>query len=232
MSFAIRKFDKSKPLGETLRELRRAGNVTLSELEKKTKIRRCYLEALENDNYVFLPEPLYTRKYLKTYIQALGGNEKYFLERFEDECGTCDFVINARLPRQRTKAIQFLVASKFMKFAGIIIVALLVSSYIGWQVFKIISPPEIIISFPENGYSTKEALITIQGYVKKGISVVINEEEVLLTQSGDFKHEIALERGTNIIAIEAKKRYSRPKIEYKRVVLEHEKNTMGINETF
>ena len=220
MPFAIRKFDTARPLGETLKTLRKSAKVTLTELEKKTKIRRCYLEALEKNDYAHLPEPLYTRKFVKTYVTALGGNEKYFLERYEEERGTCDLISPTRLPRARARAIQFLVASKFLKICVIGIVALLLFSYLGLQMRAIVSAPALMITLPKDGWQTQQATVHVEGRVQENARVEINGDPVLLNEDGTFTHEVALRRGLNLVTIRAKKRYSRTSEVFRRVIFE------------
>lgn len=220
MPFAIRKFDTAKPLGETLKTLRKAARLTLAELETKTKIRRCYLEALEKSDYGSLPEPLYTRKFVKTYVNALGGNEKYFLERYEEERGTCDLVALSRLPRARVRPIQFLVGNRFAKICTLALVGAGLLTYLGFQMHAIVSSPEIILLTPQDGQTTKEAVVLVSGQVADGVRVKVNEENVLLGAQGNFEQEVALKRGLNLITINATKRYSRANEIYRRVVFE------------
>jgi transcriptional regulator with XRE-family HTH domain len=224
MPFVIRKFDNAQTLGQKLKAMRRAANFTMNEMEKKTKIRKVFLKAFESGAYNKLPAPIYARNYLKTYVKALGGNETYFLDQFEEERGTCDFVGSARLPRRRTRALQFLVASKFIKVGALMLVGLTVLTYVGVQLRTIASPPELLVYAPNDGELTGEALIAVTGHAEEGASVNVNGEEVLLSQDGFFETDIALERGVNLIIIESTKRYSRPAVEQRRVVLDQNRS--------
>lgn len=220
MSFVIRKFNYTESLGEKLKAIRRSAGLTLSEMAAKTKIRKSYLHALETGNYSSLPDPVYTRNFLKIYVRALGGDVTYFVEQFESECGTCDFTQNARLPRRRAQALQFLVASRFVKIAIVGVVAIGIMSYFGYQIQAIISPPVLTVYEPADELLTNQAIITVTGHVEAGASVRVNEVDVLLSKDGSFEVDVALERGLNVITIESQKRYSQPAIEYRRVVLQ------------
>lgn len=219
MTFIIRKFDHSESLGGKLKAIRAAAGLTLSELSARTKIRKIFLQAFETGNYAKLPDPVYARSYLKVYVRALGGDVGYFLEQFESECGTCDFTKNARLPRARARTFQFLVASRFVKIFSFGFVGLMIVGYLGLQVRAIISPPELLIFDPTDGIKTQEALITVTGQAQEGSHVRVNGLDVLLSQDGTFEVDVALERGLNVIAIESQKRYSKPAMEFRRVVL-------------
>lgn len=223
MAFVIRKFDQAQTLGEKLHAMRREANFTLAEMEEKTKIRKAFIKAFESGEYNKLPASIYARNYLKIYVRALGGDTTYFLDLFEQERGTCDFVGSSRLPRRRTRALQFLVASKFLKVGAISLVAFAVVGYIGWQLQAIAAPPDLLVYAPNDGIMTDEAMITVSGHAEEGTQVKINGDMVLLEQSGFFEKEIALERGLNVIEVESTKRYSKPAVEYRRVVLEQDR---------
>lgn len=219
MAFVIRKFDYSESLGKKLKAIRAAAGWTLSEMAAKTKIRKSFLQAFESGDFAKLPDPVYARNYLKVYVRTLGGDVDYFLQQFEMECGTCDFTKNSRLPRRRARALQFLVASRFVKVCSLGLVGVAIVAYLGLQVRTIVSPPELIVFAPQDGIQTQEALITVTGQAQAGARVKVNGVDVLLSQDGIFEMAVALERGLNVIAIESQKRYSKSATEYRRVVL-------------
>ncbi len=223
MTFVIRKFDNSQTLGEKLKAIRREANFTLAEMEKKTKIRKAFLQAIETAEYDKLPAPIYARNYLKVYVRALRADEAYFLEQFELERGTCDFVKNARLPRRRTRALQFLVASRYVKLVLLSLLVLTVTTYVGLQIKTIVSPPDLLVYEPNDGEMTDEAMISVTGHAEEGTRVQINGNDALLSQTGFFEMDVALERGMNVIEVTSTKRYSKAAVEYRRVVLEQDR---------
>lgn len=224
MAFVIRKFDYAESLGAKLNAVRASAGWTLREMTHKTKIRKAVLKAFESGDYAKLPDPIYARNFLKMYVRALGGDIEYFLEQFESECGTCDFTKNARLPRARAHALQFLVASRFVKVFVLGLVGLGIVGYLGFQVRAIVSPPELLVYEPGDGILTDQALITVMGQAQEGARVQVNGIDVLLSKDGTFQTDVALERGLNVIAIESQKRYSRPAIQYRRVVLQQDRS--------
>ncbi len=226
MSFTIRKLNSSKTLGEEIHELRRATGLTLSEMEAKTKVRRVFLNAFETNSYEKLPETLYAKNYLRNYLRGLGVPEAdYYLKRWEEQRGTCDFVDAARLPRQRIRARAFLVMSRFVKIAGVAAVLLAITSYIGHEVRAITSAPDLVVYGPLDGEATTDATIVVTGQTDPDTQIKINGEYVLSNSDGTFESSVLLERGLNLIKIEGAKRYSRSSTEYRRVVLEEAKNT-------
>jgi len=224
MAFVIRKFDYSESLGGKLKAIRTSAGLTLGEMAAKTKIRKNVLHAFETGQYAKLPDPIYARNFLKVYVNSLGGDVAYFLEQFEAECGTCDFTKNARLPRARAHALQFLVASRFVQVFALCLIGIAIVGYLGIQVRAIVSPPELVVFAPQDGIQTQEARITVTGQAQEGARVNVNGVDVLLSQDGTFEIHVALERGLNVIAIESSKRYSKPATEYRRVVLEEDRS--------
>ena len=227
MSFIIRKFEKELKLGEKIKSLRKAANITIGEMENNTKISKTILKAFEAGDYTKLPEPIYARNFLKIIAKTLKTDETYFLDLYENECGACDYVQNARLPRQRTHALRFFVASRLVKIFFILFIALSLIGYLGLQIREIIKAPSLSISAPVDGLTTQDATIFVSGESELGSQVLVNGELVLLSTDGHFEQEVALERGVNVIMIEGAKRYSKKALLYRRVILDHKDS--GVN---
>lgn len=73
-------------IGEVLRQARKARVITLEEAENVTKIRRKYLEALENEQFHVLPERTYARCFLSTYARFLELNAIELIQVFDKTC--------------------------------------------------------------------------------------------------------------------------------------------------
>jgi cytoskeletal protein RodZ len=56
--------------------------LALEEVEEETKIRKYYLEALENGNFRVLPPPVYASGFVKRYAILLGLDEKEMVAEF------------------------------------------------------------------------------------------------------------------------------------------------------
>jgi cytoskeletal protein RodZ len=58
--------------------------LSLDDAFQKTRIRSSYLEAIENGNFDVLPDPVYTKNFIKTYARFLGVNEDALLKHYEN----------------------------------------------------------------------------------------------------------------------------------------------------
>ena len=59
-------------VGAYLRQLRETRGVSLEEIARVTRVGSSYLHALEGDDFAALPEPVFTRGFVRAYCQALG----------------------------------------------------------------------------------------------------------------------------------------------------------------
>lgn len=228
MAFVIRQFHNEQTLGEKLLTLRKEARLTLSELSAMTKIQKSYLKAFETNAFHKLPDPIYARNYLKTLARALGGEEAYYLDQFEQERGTCDVINKHQAPRQRTRATSLFVTSRFAHLCLFILLIGSLVTYIGIEVKTIITPPHLSISSPMDGTLTPDATVMVKGKTDKGASIKINGQTVLLSQDGSFEKEIALERGVNVLQIDGAKRYSHTATLYRRIIFDNGKS-VGLN---
>ncbi|HRS97820.1 MAG TPA: DUF4115 domain-containing protein [Smithella sp.] len=76
-----------KTPGEYVRDLkskRESLGLSLDDVFQKTRIRSAYLEAIENGDFDVLPDPVYTRNFIKTYARFLGVSEDALLKHYED----------------------------------------------------------------------------------------------------------------------------------------------------
>lgn len=69
-------------IGNKLKEAREARGLTLEDVEEETKIRRKYLQALEEEQFQILPGPIYAKAFLKNYARFLDINVEEALEDY------------------------------------------------------------------------------------------------------------------------------------------------------
>lgn len=221
MVFVMRKLDRvPQTLGEKLRALRRGQAVSLEMMEKTTHIQHKYLEALERGRYDELPEPLYTRNFIKAYARLLGADETYFLELYEEESGRVDLLTPHRMPRMRVHKAWLFAPARFLKVVTFAVIACCVLGYFGWQVNGMIEAPRIIVDSPADGTSADTALVTVHGHVESDdVTLTVNGTQVVVNSDKTFATTVDLSRGLNIITIEGARRYSQKAIEYRHVVL-------------
>ncbi|MBB6452854.1 cytoskeletal protein RodZ [Salirhabdus euzebyi] len=75
-------------LGEKLKEARINKELSLEEIQEKTKIQKRYLEAIEAGNLTVLPGSFYTRAFIREFALTVGLNPDQLLEEHQNELPT------------------------------------------------------------------------------------------------------------------------------------------------
>jgi transcriptional regulator with XRE-family HTH domain/uncharacterized membrane protein len=71
----------TQELGKALTQARTARGLTLTDVERDTRISSKYIQALEEGQLETLPAPVYARAFMRTYAQYLGLNARDFVQR-------------------------------------------------------------------------------------------------------------------------------------------------------
>lgn len=66
-------------LGEILRKTRLKKSLTLGQVENESKIRKDYLEAMENEQWEVFPNYIYLKSFLRTYSRYLGIDKSEYV---------------------------------------------------------------------------------------------------------------------------------------------------------
>lgn len=72
-------------IGEQLRKAREAKGLSISDIEKATKIQSRYLEAIENNDFDKLPGDFYVRAFIRQYAQIVGLDGRELLNQYQGE---------------------------------------------------------------------------------------------------------------------------------------------------
>ena len=75
-------FDSSRVTGAHLRNIRLAKGASLEEISDITKVKKSYLEAIEEEDTKSFPAPIFMKGFLKAYAKALGLNPVEICEKY------------------------------------------------------------------------------------------------------------------------------------------------------
>lgn len=78
--------DPSWRAGRKLTEARQQLGLSLDQVAERIRVRREFLEALEQMNIKLLPGRAYALAFLRSYARELGIDEKAIVDQFQDEC--------------------------------------------------------------------------------------------------------------------------------------------------
>ncbi|WP_025028514.1 helix-turn-helix domain-containing protein [Caldalkalibacillus mannanilyticus] len=93
-------------LGNFLRQTREEKNITLDQVQEITKIRKRYLEAIENGEYGVLPGQFYARAFVKSYAEAIGLRAEEVLEQYSSDLPEVPKAPVETLTKRSTKEVR------------------------------------------------------------------------------------------------------------------------------
>ncbi len=97
----------------------------------------------------------------------------------------------------------------FLKFSLTSGIFLLVIGYALFQARYLILGPQVTISTPISGSQVNSPLVTIEGTAQNISSLTLNSQNILVDPQGDFKQQLLLSEGYNIITITAEDKFKR-----------------------
>lgn len=192
-----------RTVGEILSEKRKELGVGLEDIEKETKIRKKYLEAIERNDFAKISESTIVKGFIRNYAQALGLPAENVLAVFRR-----DFRENERgqiIPRGMVEPLSeksfywtpktTIITCFFIVVFGFVF--FFVKQYLGFS-----SAPPLEVFSPLDNQTIKEKVI-VSGKTDKDASVKIDGTLISISEDGDFEEEIVLPRGDNVLTIES-----------------------------
>ena len=195
-----------RTVGEILSEKRKDLGLSLEEIEKETKIRRKYLEAIEKNDFAVIAESTIVKGFIRNYAQALELEVSSVLAVFRR-----DFRENQKgqiIPRGMVESLaekNYYWTPKATLIAGVSLLILGFVFFFVRQYMSFSSAPPLEVTSPKDGQLFKEK-VPIVGKTDKDASVKINGSLISIAEDGSFKEEIILPRGENMLIVESSNR--------------------------
>jgi len=119
-------------IGNKLKQAREALGISLVEAEHETRIRRAFLQALEEERFADLPGDVYTRGFLRNYAMFLNLDPQSILDEFDQ--------LRTGYVRQNSPDVldEPLLPEKPVNLGALIflaVVGLLVAALAGWYIY-------------------------------------------------------------------------------------------------
>jgi len=198
-----------KKVGQVLKEARISADLSIEEVEKKTRIRGRIISALEEGRWDELPHSTYVKGLIKNYGQFLKLSPSSLLALYRREYATPEAQSQStflNLPFKfrptPTLTVTFLGIATFLGVLG----------YIAFQYFSLVSSPYISIEEPKDFAQVSQKEVSVLGRTDSDSTLSINNENVSLDEKGNFKEQITLNEGLNEIEIKAVSKLGRQRI--------------------
>lgn len=184
--------------GEIIHRERKNKNLTIEDIEKKTRIRKKYLTAIENNDWTSFPSKMYIIGTLKSYARFLDLDEQKIIAFFRREYEKKeDIKFKKQVPKHyltpQTKRLFKLI---------IFIIGTFFVLYFGYQLLLYFAPPKVTLLKPTTSVFRHIDKVELVGKTEKEAVVSVNGERVLLDKNAIFKTQIPLTRNKNKVVIE------------------------------
>lgn len=91
--------------------------------------------------------------------------------------------------------------------------------YVGVRLNTLLAPPFLEIAFPPEDFTTSNHILEIAGKTAPGALVEINGRLLPTPPSGEFKRLLVLDRGLTTFTVTARKKYSRPALIERQILI-------------
>lgn len=186
-------------VGEILKEARLKKKLSLSNLEKETKIKKEFIDLIENNLWDKLPDYPVVSGFVKNIAVFLDVPAETANAILRRDYLPKKLYINPK-PDIESK---FYWSPKLTFITGISLLTLLVLSYLGFEYLKFIKPPELEIYNPKNNEIVLENKVKITGKTTTDVILTVNNQPILLDQEGKFQTEVEITKDTSSLLFKA-----------------------------
>lgn len=190
--------------GQLLKEERLKKGFTVAQVEKVTKIRAKFIEAIETDDYKRMPALPYVQGFLRNYSDFLGLRSTTILAIFRRQYTLKDKHTKEIIEEPLTQS-RVLTRNKVI-LALVLLMIISLFGYFFWQYRQLHEPPPLLIEQPKNELVVDVAEISIFGKTDPDATVMVNNEPVLIKEDGKFFVDVPLSIGNNTVVVEATSR--------------------------
>lgn len=197
--------------GRVLRARRNELQLSLAQIAKDTKVRKDYLEKIENDDYTSFDSSVFVNGFIKIYADYVGLDVDKVSALYRRSIADKSAPTNRKGSRQRKRSKNIdwgkYLTPQNMTIAAILIFVLGIIGYLSVQFYNFRRPPTLSIQEPtQTAITVAEELFTIEGRTERETTIYINDIEVNVEDNFTFQHELNLTRGPNTITIRAVKK--------------------------
>lgn len=186
-----------KTASEVIKEARLRKKISLARLESETKIKKEFLQAIEEANWNKLPDFPVLTGFTKNIADFLDINQNRLIAMLRRDYPPKKLVINPK-PDVSEK---FTWTPKLTFYVGAGMVALFILSYLTFQYTRFVRPPALSVVVPEEGMVVTDSTVEIIGKTDPDTTVKVNNQPIFVEEDGTFSADIEIFEGTTEIVI-------------------------------
>lgn len=202
-----------KTIGEVLRNARQKKRYSRQRLEEVTKIKKEFIEALENENWQDLPEYPVVQGFVKNIAGVLKVNPRQPVALLRRDYPPKKLAVNPKPDLNE----QFRFSPKITFFLGAGLVTLVIIAYLVFQYLNFIKPPQLQVTSPVENQLVQESDVAVVGKTDPEATIRVNNQPVLIQEDGSFSVMIPVSEETEAIIIEAVSRSGKETILHRKI---------------
>lgn len=191
-----------KTVGEIIRSQRIRKKYSFKDLERLTKIKGNFIDLIEREKWESLPPFPTVLGFVKSLSGVLDLNEKVATALLKRDYPPRNFNIN---PKQEIKP-KFSWNPKLTFLISVLLVALGVFGYIGFQYYHFVSPPALYVESPKQNQVVATGSVLVFGSTDSDAKITVNSQPILVSDDGTFSVDLQVAEGTKEIDIVATSR--------------------------
>lgn len=186
-------------IGQILRSARDQKRYSLAKLETITKIKSDFIEAIEKEKWEKLPPFATVLGFVKSISAAVGVDPKMTVAVLKRDYPPRKLNVNPK----PDVASKFIWSPKMTFTVGIIIALIAIFGYLGLQYYRFLSPPRLIVESPKDSQVVTGGSVQVFGSTESDAKITVNNQPVLVDDSGNFSVGIEVVSETKEIVIKA-----------------------------
>lgn len=221
--FASRDIPEAHSLGEVLRAVRQHRGYKPEEVASRLMVSRDVIVALERDQLDKLPPQVYMQGILRRYAALLRFDERAVIDLYKRDLSIYEKVGHKEakiLPKRQKKQFIF-VTPTVIKWTAVVLAVLFGAAYIFYQLSSFSDAPTVALAQPVSDAEINQSDLVVLGTVTGGATLTINGQEVLVDEQGNFRENIVLQNGDNVIEVRAKNKLGKTTVVTRHVVVKN-----------
>lgn len=203
-----------KSIGQRLEEARSEKRLSKEKLEKETKIKASFIEAIEKEEWEKLPDFPVVQGFVKSIAQTLGMDEKGAVALLRRDYPPKDLKVNP----EPDVSDKFTWNPRLTFFVGVAVVTIAILSYLGYEYYQFLSPPTLDVSEPREEEVVESNVLTVVGSTDPESTLRVNNQPVLVEDDGSFTTEIEISQETDEIIVRAVSRSGKETVIRRKIV--------------
>jgi len=193
-----------KKVSQLLKEKRIEKGLSIEDVEKEIKIKKVFLEFIEDGKFHDLPSESYALGFVKNYASFLGLPLNTISPLFRREYESDSISVVPEFRRTQHKFNKSIFTNPKIFFA--LFIVFVISLYIFFQYSSLIFSPKLIVVTPKENLISDKNVVEVTGKTDQYNTVFVNGDEAYTTLQGTFKKSVYLFSGEQKISVVAKNR--------------------------